>query len=337
MKIAVLMSGGVDSSVAAILLREQGYEVWGITMINWNVDIGHTARAVADYIGIEHKIIDMKKEFDDRVINYFCSTYEKGHTPNPCVACNKAIKFGALLDYALNNGADMIATGHYIRREFKAGKNRYLLKKALDTSKDQSYFLYGLTQKQLAHSIFPLGDLKKTEVRELAEKNNLPVAKSKDSQEICFIEKDYRDFILERVDYQPGQVIDTAGNVLGKHKGLPFYTIGQRRGLGISAGKPVYVIDLDMETNQLVLGGPEELMRGSLFTRENNFIHIPELEEAMEVEVKIRYKANPAQARIYPQGDLVKVEFTEPQRAITRGQSAVFYLGDYLLGGGIIV
>ncbi len=337
MKIAVLMSGGVDSSVAAIILQEQGYEVWGITMINWNPDIGNTAKVVADYIGIEHEIIDMKKEFDHKVINYFCSTYEKGHTPNPCVACNKAIKFGALLDYATSNGADMIATGHYIRKEFKAKDGRYLLKKALDTSKDQSYFLYGLTQKQLAHSIFPLGDLKKTEVRELARKNNLPVAESKDSQEICFIERDYRDFILERVDYKPGQVIDSAGNILGEHKGLPFYTIGQRRGLGISAGKPVYVIDLDMETNQLILGGPDELMRGSFFTQDNNFIHIPKLEEAMEVEVKIRYQANPARARIYPQGDLVKVEFTKPQRAITRGQSAVFYLGDYLLGGGIIV
>lgn len=337
MKIAVLMSGGVDSTVAAILLKEQGYDIIGLTMVNLDLSVADKAREVAESIGIEHKVIDLKEEFGQRVIDYFCKTYEMGATPNPCVECNKHIKFGALLDAALDFGADAVATGHYVRKEFNEKLNRYLIKKAHDLTKDQSYFLYGLTQEQLARSIFPLGEYTKSEVREIARQKGLKVAESKESQEICFIEKDYRDFIIDKVAYKPGQFVDLQNNVLGEHKGLPFYTIGQRKGLGISAGRPIYVIDLDIENNRIIVDDEKYLMQNSLIAKDNNFIYIEELSHPMQVEVKIRYSANLALARIYPEGDLVKVEFETPQRAVTKGQSVVYYVGDYVLGGGIIV
>lgn len=337
MKIAVLMSGGVDSTVAAILLKEQGYDIIGLTMVNLDLEVANKAREAAQSIGIEHKVIDLKEEFGHRVVDYFCETYEMGATPNPCVECNKYIKFGALLDAALDLGMDAVATGHYIRKEFNEKTNRHLIKKAHDLSKDQSYFLYGLTQEQLARSIFPLGEYTKSEVREIAKQKGLAVAESKESQEICFIEKDYRDFIIDKVTYKPGQVVDLENKLLGEHKGLPFYTIGQRKGLGISAGRPVYVINFDIENNRIIVDDEKHLLQSSLTAKDNNFIYIEKLDKPMQVEAKIRYKAALAPATIYPEGDLVKVEFETPQRAVTKGQSVVYYVGDYVLGGGIIV
>lgn len=337
MKVAVLMSGGVDSSVTAILLKEQGYDIMGLTMVNLDMSIAEKAREVADSLGIEHKVIDLKKEFGEKVIDYFCKTYERGATPNPCVECNKYIKFGALLEAALDFGADAVATGHYVRKEFNEELNRHLIKKARDLTKDQSYFLYGLTQEQLARTIFPLGEYTKSEVREIARQKGLAVAESKESQEICFIEKDYRNFIMDRVNYRPGQFVDMQNRVLGKHKGIPFYTIGQRKGLGISAGRPVYVIDFDLENNRIIVDDEKYLMQTQLTAKDNNFIYIEKLDQPMQVQAKIRYKADFAPATIYPEGDWVEVEFATPQRAITQGQSVVYYVGDYVLGGGIIV
>lgn len=337
MKVAVLMSGGVDSTVAAVLLREQGYDLIGLTMINLNEDVAIKAKKAADALGIEHHVIDMKEIFNQKVINNFCQTYEQGATPNPCVECNKYIKFGALLEAALDLGMDKVATGHYVKTEFDTVSKRYLLKKASDLSKDQTYFLYGLSQEQLKSSIFPLGDMTKQEVRELAGRKGLEVATSKESQEICFIEKDYRDFIVDKVTLIPGQVVDKENKILGTHKGLPFYTIGQRKGLGISAGRPIYVIDLDVENNRLIVDDEIHLQQKSLLARDNNFIYIEKLDQPMKVEVKIRYKAKYAPATISPQGDLIKVDFDQPQRAITRGQSVVYYIGDYVVGGGIII
>ena len=336
MKIAVLLSGGVDSAVTALLLQEEGYDILGLTMINWSSEVADKAKNLAKLLDIEHQVVDLQKEFEKDVINYFCQTYEKGYTPNPCVRCNNTIKFGLLLDYALAKGADKVATGHYVRMEYSSIKGRYLIRKAKDISKDQSYFLYGLSQRQLAHSLFPLGDLTKVEVREIARTYSLPIAESKDSQEICFIAKDYRDFLVDRISYTAGPIMDTDNNLLGEHKGLPFYTIGQRKGLGISAGKPKYVVKLDMLGNRLIVGDDAELRRSSLLAKDNNFVFMDKLHESMEVSVKVRYSTADAPAIITPLDDGTKVEFLTPQRAIAKGQSVVYYLEDYLVGGGII-
>ncbi|MBC7075601.1 MAG: tRNA 2-thiouridine(34) synthase MnmA [Syntrophomonadaceae bacterium] len=338
MKIAVLLSGGVDSFVASLLLKEQGYDVTGLTMINWNEAIAGKAARVARSIGIEHKLVDVRKIFQEKIVEYFCRAYERGDTPNPCVKCNKIIKFGVLLKAALDMGFDMVATGHYARIEFDDNRRRYLLKKASDISKDQSYFLYALNQEQLARILFPLGELKKKEVFEIAGKKDIAVWGEKESQELCFVDGDYRGFLQDRgISFKPGEIVDLEGNVLGSHKGLPFYTVGQRRGLGISSGNPVYVVDKDFSGNRLIVGGENDLYRSELKTSENNFIYLEKLESPLEVEVKVRYKAQPAPAVICMEGKDVKAEFTIPQRAVTQGQSAVYYLGDYVFGGGIIV
>lgn len=336
MKVAVLMSGGVDSSVAVLLLKKQGYDVAGLTMINWDAEVADKAREAARSMDIEHKVVDLKQVFHNRVIDYFCRAYEQGETPNPCVECNKYIKFGVLLDTAIEMGFDMVATGHYAQIEFDSSKKRYLLKKGADPSKDQSYFLYGLTQKQLSHTIFPLGDLHKTEVKEIARQNGMAVAEKKESQEICFIPGDYRDFLKDRIKYQSGTVVDLEKNILGTHRGLPFYTTGQRKGLGISAGRPVYVIETDYANNQLVLDDEKYLFCNSLAAVNNNYIYTDYLETPVRVKAKIRYRAALADATIYPEKDGVRVDFDKPQRAVTRGQSVVYYLDDYVFGGGII-
>ncbi|HEX3010816.1 MAG TPA: tRNA 2-thiouridine(34) synthase MnmA [Syntrophomonadaceae bacterium] len=337
MKVAVLLSGGVDSSVAALLLKDQGYDVMGLTMVNWDSRVGEKAAQAARRLNIEHRIVDLKELFHTRIIDYFCRSYETGNTPNPCVECNKYIKFGALLDIALEAGCDLVATGHYARIEFNGELNRYLLKKGIDSSKDQSYFLYGLKQEQLSHIIFPLGNLKKSEVRDIARQKSVPAAEAPDSQEICFITGDYGDFIKDRVKFKHGEVVDTNMKLVGTHRGLPFYTIGQRRGLGISSSRPLYVIGMDLGKNRLLVGGQEQLYTKTLYASQNNFIYINQLDSPLQVEAKIRYRANAAPAVISMETNgMVKVDFEEPQRAITRGQSVVFYRDEYVVGGGII-
>lgn len=336
MKVAVLMSGGVDSSVAALLLKEQGYEVGGLTMINWDENLVQKAQDAADFLGIEHCFIDLRKEFEEQVIDYFCRAYARGETPNPCVVCNRTVKFGILLEAARKMGYDMVATGHYARITYEAERDRYLLKRGLDTRKDQSYFLYALKQEQLARIVFPLGDMTKSTVKALACRHGLQAAGDPESQEICFIADDYRSFLQDRIVCDPGEIVNVQGRQLGGHKGLAFYTTGQRKGLGISAGHPVYVVGKDLENNRLILDDEQYLYSRELEAVNSNFIFIDRLDGPMRVNAKIRYRAAEAPATIYPGNNSIKVEFEQAQRAITPGQSVVFYIDDYVLGGGVI-
>lgn len=336
MKIAVLMSGGVDSTVSALLLKEAGHRILGLTMVGWDEQAAQQAATAALGLGIEHRVVDLRGVFQEKVVDYFCRSYERGETPNPCVECNRWVKFGALLGAARQMGCDKVATGHYARIEERNG-GRFLLKRGIDQNKDQSYFLYALTQQQLAHIIFPLGDLLKNEVRDVAHRHGMPVAEEKESQEICFVSDDYRDFLADKIVAHPGDIVDGYGKVLGTHRGIPFYTIGQRRGLGIAGGRPLYVTALELKSNRVVMGDNHELFSQSLVAEECNFITIDALAGSMPVQAKIRYRAALAEAVIAPQESLVKVEFKEAQRAITPGQSVVFYDGDYVVGGGRII
>jgi len=342
-KILVGMSGGVDSSVAVALLQDQGYEVIGATMLVLkeecrNNKVEQEAKAVADRLNIEHVSLHLEETFDQRVIQSFIAEYLQGRTPNPCVLCNRIVKFEELLQYAISKDIPYIATGHYAKVEEKNG--RYLLKKSESKTKDQTYVLYNLKQEQLAHTIFPLGEYNKDKVREIAEKYELGVASKPDSQEICFVEDNaYGKFIAEHIDSDilPGNFVDTKGNILGQHKGIYYYTVGQRKGLGIASNKPLYVVDVDIEKNEVVIGDDEETFGNTLTARELNWISIEKLEKEMKVEAKIRYGAKEAPATIKPLEDgRVEVVFDTPQRAITSGQSVVFYDNEYVIGGGII-
>lgn len=340
-KIAVAMSGGVDSSLTAALLKEQGHEVVGITMELSDCSAGAIADAkiVADFLGIEHHVANFRERFQNKVIDYFLDEYAHGRTPNPCVACNPNVKFGGLIGRAQELGCDYLATGHYARVWYDETTGRYNIGKGTDGSKDQAYALYRLTQEQLAHVMTPLGGWVKKNTRIEAAKRNLPVANKPESQEICFVPDDYKDYLIaHRPNVKvPGDIVDTAGNVLGQHEGIAFYTIGQRKGLGIAAEKPLYVVGLDSEKNQVIVGDNAEVFENSLIAERVNWVAIPELKEPMQAGVKIRYGAKEAQATLVPMDDgMVKVEFASPARAITPGQSAVFYLNDAVLGGGII-
>jgi len=344
-KVLIGMSGGVDSSVAALLLKEQGYEVIGVTLNLWEKENDDSAindaKAVCDKLAIEHHVLDFRNVFKEKVIDYFADEYIAGRTPNPCIACNKYIKFATLLSKATNMfDCDYIATGHYAKVDFDKDSNRYFLRKSKTDRKDQTYVLYNLTQDQLSHILMPLGDYEKDEIRKIAEENNLINAKRRDSQEICFVEdNDYVKFICEKYNYVPkkGYFVDINGNKLGEHKGILNYTIGQRKGLGISLGKYQYVIKLDMDRNEVIIGDEEYLYSDTLICNELNFMIIDKLKNEMEVEAKIRYSAKPVSATVIPiEEDKVKVVFREKQRAITPGQAVVFYNDDILVGGGKI-
>ena len=353
--VMVGMSGGVDSSVAAAILLDKGYEVIGATMQIWpdmdedrkqteggccSLSAVDDARRVANRLGISYYVMNFKDIFQSKVIDYFVEEYLKGRTPNPCIACNRYVKFTAMLNKAAAMGIDYYATGHYARIEYDEGLKRYLLKKSATDRKDQTYALYNLTQEQLSRTLFPIGDYEKEKVREIAKELGLTVATKPDSQEICFVEdNDYGRYISENTNYKikPGDFVDKNGNVLGRHKGIIHYTIGQRKGLGIALGKPMFVMGIDVEKNRVVLGDETEVFSDTLTAGDLNFISIDKLDKELRVKAKIRYSAKEADATIYPIEDSrVKVVFDTPQRAITPGQSVVFYQGDVVVGGGTI-
>ncbi len=344
-RVVIGMSGGVDSSVAAAYLKEQGYEVVGLTMRLWDGDAScsapsEDAKKVAEKLGIEFHILDFRKEFSQFVIDYFVEEYINGRTPNPCIACNKFLKFDAMAKAADDLGADYLATGHYAKIKFDENSGRHLLLKADADGKDQTYVLYNLSQHILSRLLLPLGDFAdKNSVREYAQKHNLLVANKPDSQEICFIpDNDYVSFIKERIGYVPkeGDFVDLDGNVLGRHKGIVNYTVGQRKGLGIAFGKPMFVNRIDAENNHIVLGEQGTEFSDTLYAVNENFIAFEKLTEPIKAFAKVRYSAKPAPCTIYPEDNL-KVVFDTPQRAITPGQAVVFYDGDIVLGGATII
>jgi len=341
-KVAVAISGGVDSAVCALLCKKEGYEVIGVTMrLLENEDRIEKAREIAKKIGIPHYTIDVRKIFKKYIITNFCEEYKKGRTPNPCIRCNQYIKFGVLLKKAKQLGAKYLATGHYARIEYNKEKGKYLLKKGCDLDKDQSYFLYRLTQKELAYILMPLGNFTKDKIKEIAREQKLPIEEDmRESQEICFIpENNYSEFLKKYLseEIKPGLILDTQGKLLGKHKGIIFYTIGQRRGLGISAKIPLYVVEINEEENALIVGPENELYKSNLEVCEVSYVTEDKLKKSLNSKVKIRYRHKEAPAIVYPLEDKkVHIKFTQPQRAITPGQSAVFYNEDIVIGGGVI-
>lgn len=352
----VAMSGGVDSSAAAALLMEQGYPICGVTLrLFSNEDIGisnqtrtccslddvEDARAVADRLGIRHHVFNFGELFQEAVIQKFGREYAAGRTPNPCIDCNRYIKFGKLLERARLLDYDSIATGHYARVEQDRQTGRWLLKKAADSSKDQTYVLYTMTQDQLAHTLFPLGNMTKSAIRAYAEQRGLINARKPDSQDICFVKDgNYTDFLENtlHVASPPGAFIDTAGRELGRHQGIIRYTVGQRKGLGMAFGEPRFVVAKDAQRNTVTLGKKEDLYSQEMVAEDIHLIALPDLTGPLRATVKTRYKQAETPAILEPQGDSrIRVVFDEPQRAVTPGQAAVFYRGDTVLGGGTIM
>jgi len=354
--VVVAMSGGVDSSVAAALLHRQGYNVIGITLQLWefaevggnvvretaccSLEMMNDARAVCARLGIPHFVLDFRKKFEAEVVNYFVQEYLDGRTPNPCILCNARVKWGALLHRARELGADYLATGHYARVGYDAPRGRYVLRQGTDPSKDQSYALWALSQEQLAHTLLPLGEMRKSDVRKLAAEWGLKTAHKVESQELCFIaDNDYRRFLRERTDgtLRPGEIVTTDGRVVGTHQGYPAYTVGQRKGLGVAMGKPVYVIRIEPQTNRIVIGERDELLSQGLLARQLNWIAIDELREPMQVTARIRYNDEGVPATVNPMAEgAVWVHFRSPRPAVTPGQSVVFYDGEVVVGGAVI-
>lgn len=344
MKSVVLgMSGGVDSSVSAILLKEQGYKVYGVTMeliVNDGSAV-RDAKAVCDKLGIEHYVLDLKDIFKEKVIDVFIDEYQKCRTPNPCIYCNRYLKFGAMYEFAKSIGADYVATGHYAKVEYSEKYGKNVIKKSNAGKKDQTYVLCNISPEIVDHIVFPLEKFEsKDEIRKIAREHGLEVAQKPDSEDICFIpDNDYITF-LDKHNIQGmrhGKIVDTKGTILGKHQGLHRYTIGQRRGMGISSSTPLYVVKLNKENNQLVVGQEEELYTDTVYVEDTNCILFDKFEEGLEVEAKIRYSAPAKPAVIHVNEDnTLTVKFKEKVRAVTPGQAIVFYIGDILVGGGKI-
>lgn len=349
MNVTVAMSGGIDSAVAALLAIEQGYNVTGATMRlcskmlkdgtdGTSSDIDD-AEKICRALGIEHRVYDMSSLFHKTVIKDFIDTYLGGGTPNPCIVCNKLLKFGAMLEAELERGADLVATGHYANIE-KTESGRYLLKKAKDIKKDQTYMLWSLSQHQLAHTLFPLGDLTKPEIREIGAQNGFVNAHKSDSQDICFVpDGDYAAFIEKELGYEypAGNYVDESGTILGRHKGMIHYTIGQRKGLGISMGRHIFVTHKNAKTNTVTLADEDKLFTDKVIIKGINLIPFDKLDAPIKVEAKIRYSQSVSPAIAEQTGDdEITLTFDTPQRAPARGQSAVMYDGDYVVGGGII-
>lgn len=355
-KVLVAMSGGIDSTVVALMLHQEGYEVIGITMKTWdyataggskketgccNLDSFNDARAAAVHHGFPHYIIDIREEFGDAVIENFIDEYMAGRTPNPCVMCNTHIKWRALLKRANALDCDFIATGHYAN--IREANNRFVISKGKDETKDQSYVLWGLQQDLLSRTLLPLGNYRKTEIRQMALDFGYPeLAKKSESYEICFVpDNDYRGFLRRNVEgldekLKGGMFVDKHGNILGKHSGYPFYTIGQRKGLEVTLGKPVFVTAIDPNTNTVVLGDEEDLLKNEMQVGQLNLIKYDQIQDGNEAIVKIRYKDSGNQATLYNNNNGVRVQFYDNAKGIAPGQSAVFYEGDDVIGGGII-
>jgi len=358
-RVAVAMSGGVDSSVACLILKQQGYDVVGLTMKLLpnppsedvvrapccTLEMAQDAMRICHSLGIPHYTINLVDEFEESVIVPFVREYSLGRTPNPCLECNRVMKFGYLLQKARELGCDYLATGHYARvRHASTPGTRALLLRGVDKKKDQSYALYSLTQDELNHALFPLGELTKEEVRRIAREAGLRTAEKPESQEICFVTGTYKEFLLERgVRAEPGDIVDTSGKVLGKHIGLPFYTVGQRKGLGIAGGEPLYVVDLDLERNALVVGRRAEAYSAGCKAENLNLIAAERLTDSVSGTCMVRYRGKEVGATMEPVPgapadgqDSAIIRFDTPQFAVTPGQSAVFYQGDYVFGGGVI-
>ena len=347
------MSGGVDSSVAAYLMLKRGYDCTGVTLKLFDndesaaektccsLDDTEDARSVCLKLGIPHYVYNFKDIFDEKVVGRFIAAYETGATPNPCIDCNRFIKFGKLFQRAEELGFDCVVTGHYASVEYNENENRYLLKKAPDINKDQSYVLYSLTQRQLAKTVFPLGEMTKEQVRALAEEMGFINARKHDSQDICFVpDGDYARFIEEYTgkSYPGGDFVDESGKVLGRHKGIIRYTVGQRKGLGLALPQPMYVKEKNLEENKVVLCPNSELFSRELLAGELNLIAFDKIEQPLRVSARVRYNQKEQPATVYQLDDsTIRVVFDVPQRAISKGQAVVLYDGDYVLGGGTIL